>query len=100
VFKKDNIWTNYVKLTHSEGAMWEFSPWRSTEEVDRREEWWATTELGGMGKDRAFAEFAFSQKDGEPVGFGLRGIWGGDWGTEEVSGDSVVERSEMWFEKI
>lgn len=38
-------------------------------------------------------------EDGKVAGFGLQGIWGAGEGVRSPTGDSVRDRSEVWFER-
>lgn len=51
----------------------------------------------------AFAEpptLTFDIDEAEVAGFGLRGVWRAGAGVQSLKGESVKERSEVWFQRL
>ncbi|KAF8312196.1 beta-lactamase/transpeptidase-like protein [Clavulina sp. PMI_390] len=46
------------------------------------------------------AELEFSLNGGEVEGFGITGVWGAHGLVEEISGETVKERAEVWFDRV
>ncbi|KAH8827681.1 beta-lactamase/transpeptidase-like protein [Flagelloscypha sp. PMI_526] len=111
VFAKDNVWISHVKLTHFDGALWNASTWRSVEDVAIQGKRWPVRPLGEASEDGFVAEFEFEEQREEsqrPIsmitshvkGFGLRGVWGAGPGVGSPVGETIVERSEVWFVRM
>ncbi|KAK7018015.1 hypothetical protein VNI00_018441 [Paramarasmius palmivorus] len=89
----DRFWYSHIKLEHVDGAVFSFQALDSQPTNDASKPYWTyRVEVNSI------AEFAV--QDGK-VGFGMMdGFWGAGPGVESPVGDSVLERAEVWFEKI
>ncbi|THU84499.1 beta-lactamase/transpeptidase-like protein [Dendrothele bispora CBS 962.96] len=88
-------WSSHLKLTHFDGSLFNLTALDSRPTLDPIDPYWTYNFSEG---EIPTAEFA---SDTEGLGFGITGgFWGAGAGVEDPVGDGVLERAEVWFEKV
>ncbi|KAF7374353.1 Beta-lactamase class penicillin binding protein [Mycena sanguinolenta] len=96
---KVGLGASYVGLKHFDGGVYNLTGWLALPTVDDvSTSLWAYT----AGLDPGLtAEFDINTQKGTVAGFGIRGgIWGAGTVEPEPTGNSVEERSEVWYAAV
>ncbi|KAJ7287276.1 beta-lactamase/transpeptidase-like protein [Mycena rebaudengoi] len=90
IVKWDTIASNYARLTHYSGNVFNVT-WLSSLPTDVAGQFWVKQVTGPV------AELGV---EGNEIGFAMFGVWGEGAGVSPRKGDTLQERAEVWFSKV
>ncbi|KAF5373158.1 hypothetical protein D9758_001587 [Tetrapyrgos nigripes] len=97
VAKWDKLWSTHLVLRHFDGNLFNGSALFSTPILNSSLVNASHSQTYFTQSFETLPNAEFAIEDGKAVGFGLTGVWEAGTGIEDPSGDTVQERSEVWF---